>query len=70
MLSKLDFRSTHRTNELCFVKFYCNWPNFTFPGGLVGGWVGGAKSRLKTNSAKLKLKLGQEVRPKATSFFN
>ena len=48
MLSNLDLRSTLHTNELCFVKFSCIWPNFTFP----GGWVGGAKSRLKTNSAQ------------------
>ena len=32
MLSNLDLRSTLHTNELCFVKFSCIWPNFTFPG--------------------------------------
>ena len=40
MLSILDLRSTLQTNEFCFVKFSCIWPNFTFPGGLVSGWVG------------------------------
>ena len=29
MLSNLDVRSTLQTNELCFVKFSCIWPNFT-----------------------------------------
>ena len=33
MLANFDLRSTLQTNELCFVKFGCICPNFTFPGG-------------------------------------
>ena len=46
-----DVRSTYESNQLCFTKFCTIWNFLTFP----GGWE---KSRLKTNSAQLKLKLG------------
>ena len=54
MLSKLDLRSTLQTNELCFVKFCCIWPNFTFP----GGW---GKIKIKDQLSPAEAETGAEL---------
>ena len=53
-------RSTNQANQLCFLSLAVFRHFDTFPDGWVGGWVVewvGKKSRIKTNSAQLKLKL-------------
>ena len=61
MLSNLDVRSTIQTNELCFVKFSCIWPNFTFPGGWVDGGDGNIKikDQLSPAEAETRAELGK-----------